>query len=273
MDEKYDNAISGDMGDETSADASGDTVADIEDDTAVDLNLRNEEDIKSITDTSVESSGEDLNAEVAGKIDTELPAETEEALDLNKAGPDEKSDDEIGPLIEQDASKEINPFSTELELLTDKEIDETNSDRTYRPIDEAMDKVSNGEKKLYSELPLEVGATDDREALHRTDIDFLGLDQNEKCNLDTMQEGSPPQLNGESVELHHIGQSMDAPLAELTPEEHRGKGNFSILHNLTKDSEIDRATFDKEKNHYWRVRAQDVIEKEIKKIENDNPDD
>ena len=65
------------------------------------------------------------------------------------------------------------------------------------------------------------------------------------------------------MELHHIGQSMDPPLAELTPEEHRGKENFSVLHDLTRDSEINRPEFDKEKDHYWRARAQDEIEKAI----------
>ena len=137
----------------------------------------------------------------------------------------------------------------------------------YKSVVEVMDEASDKEKIHYSNLPLEVGAVDDREVLIRTDIDFLELDSDGKCALDRMlpEKGQSKGylVNGRSVELHHLGQGMHGPLAELTQKEHRGKGNFKILHDLSKPSEIDHREFEVEKQHFWKVRAQDVIEKEI----------
>ena len=42
---------------------------------------------------------------------------------------------------------------------------------------------------------------------------------------------SPLTKKGDTVELHHIGQKQDSPLAELATQEHRGKGNYAILHD------------------------------------------
>ena len=56
------------------------------------------------------------------------------------------------------------------------------------------------------------------------------------------------------MELHHIGQKDDSPFAELTMPEHRGKGNDTILHDKTKESEIDRSSFNSEKYRYWKSR-------------------
>lgn len=39
-----------------------------------------------------------------------------------------------------------------------------------------------------------------------------------------------------------------SPLAELTTQEHRGKGNDTILHDKQKETEIDRGEFAKESN-------------------------
>ena len=61
--------------------------------------------------------------------------------------------------------------------------------------------------------------------------------------------------DGEIIELHHIGQKNDGPLAELTPEEHRGKENYSILHDTAKESEINRDQFNKERSEHWKQRA------------------
>ena len=52
-------------------------------------------------------------------------------------------------------------------------------------------------------------------------------------NLERMRMGYSPidPLTGQAYELHHIGQSVNSPLAILTKEEHMGGGNNLILHN------------------------------------------
>lgn len=52
-----------------------------------------------------------------------------------------------------------------------------------------------------------------------------------------------------------IGQKPDSPLAELTMEEHRGAGNDTILHDKTKETEIDRNEFGKERREHWKDRV------------------
>ncbi len=65
---------------------------------------------------------------------------------------------------------------------------------------------------------------------------------------------SPRWNDGTQMELHHIGQHPDSPFAELTMQQHRGLGNDTILHNKLKESEIDRAAFQKERSQHWISR-------------------
>ena len=51
---------------------------------------------------------------------------------------------------------------------------------------------------------------------------------------------------------------MDSPLAELTRDEHRGKGNDTVLHNKQKESEINREDFAKERAEHWKARAEQI---------------
>ncbi len=75
----------------------------------------------------------------------------------------------------------------------------------------------------------------------------------EKTNMDLIKEGKAPYgPDGEYVNLHHIGQKADSPLAELTNTEH--KQNDGVLHNKTKDSEIERPVFRAERQQYWMAR-------------------
>lgn len=74
-------------------------------------------------------------------------------------------------------------------------------------------------------------------------------------NRDRIKEGkSPKTTNGEEIHLHHIGQKQNSPLAELTESEHLGKGNYSILHDTKKASEIDRTKFKYERRKHWVIR-------------------
>ena len=77
-----------------------------------------------------------------------------------------------------------------------------------------------------------------------------------RTNKERMEEGKAPlDKDGKPIELHHIGQKSDAPLAELKWEEHRGKGNDAILHDKSKDSEIDREVFATQRAEHWKSRS------------------
>ena len=95
----------------------------------------------------------------------------------------------------------------------------------------------------------------------RNDIDWEQKDAMGRTNKERAEQGlSPINKEGKVIELHHIDQHADSPLAELTQEEHRGKGNDSILHDKTKESEIDRQAFFCERSDHWAARAQESEE-------------
>lgn len=81
-----------------------------------------------------------------------------------------------------------------------------------------------------------------------------------KTNMDLIKEGKAPYgPDGEWINLHHIGQKTDSPLAELTNTEH--KTYDSILHDKTKSSEIERPVFRTEKQAYWMNRYAELNNK------------
>lgn len=125
---------------------------------------------------------------------------------------------------------------------------------------EVLDAIgSEAEAKIYEEANLEPAEVNGKDALIRTDIDYDQKDAMGTTNLDRMKSGRAPlDANGKPIELHHIGQKQDSPLAELTSAEHRGNGNDNVLHNKQKESEINREDFDKERKDYWKARAEQI---------------
>ena len=125
---------------------------------------------------------------------------------------------------------------------------------------EVLDAIgSEAEAKIYEEANLEPAEVNGKDALIRTDIDYDQKDAMGTTNLDRMKLGRAPlDANGKPIELHHIGQKQDSPLAELTSAEHRGNGNDNVLHNKQKESEINREDFDKERKDYWKARAEQI---------------
>lgn len=118
---------------------------------------------------------------------------------------------------------------------------------------------SEEEAQIYTDAELECLEVNGKDALVRTDIDLDAKDDFGKTNLERMESGKPPlDKNGKPIELHHIGQTADAPLAELTKSEHMYNGNDSILHDKSKESEIDRTGFQKERAEHWKARAEEI---------------
>lgn len=118
---------------------------------------------------------------------------------------------------------------------------------------------SEAEARIYEGANLEPAEVNGKDALIRTGIDYDQKDAMGTTNLDRMKLGRAPlDANGKPIELHHIGQKQDSPLAELTSAEHRGNGNDNVLHNKQKESEINREDFDKERKDYWKARAEQI---------------
>lgn len=123
--------------------------------------------------------------------------------------------------------------------------------------DEIIDAIGSMEEyEIYKKVGLIETEIGGKKCLIRNDIDWDQKDAMGRTNRERAEQGlSPLNKDGKVMELHHIGQHADSPLAELTTDEHRGKGNDIILHNKAKESEIDRQAFTKERSEHWETRA------------------
>lgn len=129
--------------------------------------------------------------------------------------------------------------------------------------DEVVDSIHSAkEAEIYQNAGLKEKVINGKKYLIRDDIDFEQRDKAGLTNRERIQmKMAPYAKNGQKIELHHIGQRQDSPLAELAMPEHRGKGNDPILHNKKKKSEINRAEFDKERIQYWMNRLENISKK------------
>ena len=127
--------------------------------------------------------------------------------------------------------------------------------------DKIVDAINSLEEAgVYEQADLQETKIGDKVCLIRKDIDMDQRDEFGRTNKERMENGQPPLTsNGETVELHHIGQKQDSPLAELTTQEHHGKGNDTVLHDKQKDSEINRSEFAKEREKHWENRVENKI--------------
>ena len=124
--------------------------------------------------------------------------------------------------------------------------------------DEIIDAIGSMEEyQIYKDAGLVEAEIDGRKCLINPNIDMNQKDAFGRTNKERMEQGlAPLDKNGNPIELHHIGQKNDSPLAELTQEQHRSKENYSILHDTKKESEIDRKAFDNERENHWKARAE-----------------
>lgn len=115
------------------------------------------------------------------------------------------------------------------------------------------------EYQVYKEANLIELSVGEKSCLVREDIDMSQKDGFGRTNKERMEQGlAPLTKEGRPYELHHIGQHQDSPLAELTMQEHRGKGNDTILHIKTKESEINREEFGVERAEHWQNRVKEA---------------
>ncbi len=183
--------------------------------------------------------------------DSETNKQVEKDVDVENAVSDNETD---GVRDVKDSDDNIG--------LSQKEKERIKEEKGWS--DEVIDAISSIEEyEIYDRAGLVEKEVNGRKCLIKTDIDMEQKDERGRTNRERMEKGlSPIDKNRETIELHHIGQKSDAPLAELSTTEHRGKGNDAILHKKTKESEINRMEFKKEKEEHWKNREENVEEED-----------
>ncbi|MCK1970555.1 VENN motif pre-toxin domain-containing protein [Franconibacter sp. IITDAS19] len=75
-------------------------------------------------------------------------------------------------------------------------------------------------------------------------------------NIERMASGRAPiGADGKSVNLHHMTQSQNGPIAEVTQSFHQKNSAVIHINPNTIPSGINRPVFDKWKSQYWQQRA------------------
>ena len=89
-------------------------------------------------------------------------------------------------------------------------------------------------------------------------IDAGAVDSLGRTNLQRMESGlAPLGPDGKSINLHHMLQSNDGPLAEVTQTFHQKYSSTIHINPNTTLSGIDRRAFDAWRRSYWQTRAGD----------------
>jgi hypothetical protein len=132
----------------------------------------------------------------------------------------------------------------------------------------ALDRAAAGAEDLSRFAPAErqffkeVTEFEGSKVYQRSDlIDPALVDDRGRTNIERMQKGlAPLGPDGKSVNLHHMLQTQDGPIAELTQTFH--KTNHKVIHINPSSipSGIDRSTFDAWRSRYWMNRAGDFTE-------------
>lgn len=223
-------------------------------DAGSDVSPSPENDVRDVNEThqpEAEQPDDELSAELDSKYD--------EYIQEGKLYSFEKSDDKL-------EDEEENPYQHYIdegevnerppEGLTDTEKANLKEETGWS--DEVVNSMRSPEEAaIYKNANLKEAEIDGRPCLIREDIPMDQKDEFGRTNRQRMENGNAPlTASGETVELHHIGQRQDSPLAELTTQEHRGKGNDAVMHDKNVQSEIDRSAFATERKHHWESRAE-----------------
>lgn len=188
------------------------------------------------------------------KVVQEADVETAKSSSLSSVLEDNKEKREI----EENKYSETDEGKEGREGLTDEEKEKLRELTGWS--DEILDAIDSWEEaEIYMKAGLKEVEINGKKCLIRDDVDLDQEDEDGITNRERMERGRPPITNdGEEIELHHIGQKQNSPLAELTMEQHRGVGNDTILHDKIKETEIDRNEFGKERRDHWKNRVESM---------------
>lgn len=115
------------------------------------------------------------------------------------------------------------------------------------------------ELDIYQSKNLIEGEINGKKILIDNQIDFHQVDAKGRTNLERINKGlAPLDEDGEPYNLHHIGQKVDSPLAELRNNVH--KQNDAILHDKSVPTEVHGGSvnWDAERANHWKKRAEQI---------------
>lgn len=207
------------------------------------------EEAKEITAKGIETAekAKDVVAEKLSDIKSMSPEQLREQMEKNLSETDTNT------------STETDEGTQAKEGLTDEQKQRIKEETGWS--DEIIDAIGSWQEyEIYKKAGLVEAEIGGKKCLIRNDIDWNQLDEKGRTNAQRVKEGKAPlDKNGEQIQLHHIGQRADSPLAELTFDEHRRGGNDSILHDKTKETEVHGAgkenAWKAERESYWKARA------------------
>ncbi len=199
--------------------------------------------------------GEDETSDLPEEIDQEksdLPDEVIAESNSLESEKDKNGNDEFAEEEANDSSENTR------EGLSEEEKDKAREETGWS--DEILDAIGSWEEyEIYRDAGLVEAEIGGKKCLIRNDIDWDQKDEKGRTNAERIKRGlAPLDKNGNPIQLHHIGQHADSPLAELTFEEHRCNGNDTILHNKKMPTEThgEGNTWDDERKEYWTNRAE-----------------
>lgn len=222
---------------------------------------------KEVAATAVEAGGKvaEVTVEEAKEITAKGIETAEKAKDVvieKLSDIKSMSPEQLREQMEKNLSETNTDVSTETdegtqakECLTDEQKQRIKEETGWSG--EIIDSIGSWEEyEIYKNAGLVESEIGGKKCLIRNDIDWNQKDAFGRTNKERAEQGlSPLNKDGKPIELHHIGQHADSPLAELTQEEHRGKGNDGVLHNKNVNSEIDRTAFANERSQHWQSRV------------------
>lgn len=159
-----------------------------------------------------------------------------------------------------DGSRALDETSKENCQLSDDEKKRIKEETGWS--DEIINAIGSIEEyEIYKNAGLVEAEIGGKPALIRSDIDWGQIDEKGRTNAERAKQGlAPLDKNGDSIQLHHIGQHADSPLAELTFDEHRCGGNDTILHDKSIETEThgEGNTWNSERENYWKNREESL---------------
>lgn len=177
-------------------------------------------------------------------------------------------------LIEQNLVTQINPVDNngtsesdviEKNGLSDDEKAKIKGETGWS--DEVINSIQNmNQYEALKNAGLLEAEINGRKFLLKENIDLDYTDADGISNRDRIERGLAPldSKTGKPLELHHLGQSADSPLVELTEEEHRtgeyqdGKKNQSLWHDNTVETEVhgEGNSWNQERKAHWKSRSE-----------------
>ena len=110
------------------------------------------------------------------------------------------------------------------------------------------------DRKYWSSEPIQFNGN---KVYQRNDLfDPQAVDKFGRTNIQRMEKGlAPLDSKGKSVNLHHMLQTQNGPIAEVTESFHKTNHGTIHINDNSIPSGIDRKSFDKWRSNYWKDRV------------------